>query len=330
MTTKAKFVTSDSECRRLYGSLWKSTTIPGTVTQIETTIQNGRRVTSITARYDLSGRQKEVTLKIGKLRHVESSSSPDQVLGHNQTQNPQLNLLNGYTSTSEEGFQNSQLEDVTLTNHGNSSISNNDIVANGASWRSNNSNEYINGNVPSHNFRVTGPGGDYVIQRYCPSALRPIDYFMCMFPLDHLSDIASATTQVLISKNLAGTSVTEVLKFFGILILITRFEFSDRRSFWKVGSISNYIPSPQLGKIMSRERFENLRCNLNFNGLYLSDSSNDRWFSVRRFVDAINQHRASFATPSKYLCINKSMSHWYGMGGDWNDVGLPHYLALQR
>ena len=35
-------------------------------------------------------------------------------------------------------------------------------------------------------------------------------------------------------------------------------------------------------------------------------------------------------TPSDLVCVDESISRWCGLGGDWIDVGLPHYLAMDR
>jgi Transposase IS4 len=30
------------------------------------------------------------------------------------------------------------------------------------------------------------------------------------------------------------------------------------------------------------------------------------------------------------ICIDESMSRWYGQGGDWINAGLPHYVKIER
>ena len=30
------------------------------------------------------------------------------------------------------------------------------------------------------------------------------------------------------------------------------------------------------------------------------------------------------------ICVDESISRWYGQGGDWIDFGLPHYVAIVR
>ena len=50
-----------------------------------------------------------------------------------------------------------------------------------------------------------------------------------------------------------------MIKWFGIIILATRFEFGDRASLWYTVSQSKYRSAPDFGKIvMNRHRFDML------------------------------------------------------------------------
>jgi len=50
-----------------------------------------------------------------------------------------------------------------------------------------------------------------------------------------------------------------------------------------------------------------------------------RWKLVDDFVAAFNEHRANFFYPSDLICVDESMSRWYGQGGHWINHGLPKY-----
>jgi hypothetical protein len=53
----------------------------------------------------------------------------------------------------------------------------------------------------------------------------------------------------------------ELLKWFGVLILITRFEFGNCRDLWSdMLALSKYIPAPEFGVTtgMARHRFEGM------------------------------------------------------------------------
>lgn len=56
----------------------------------------------------------------------------------------------------------------------------------------------------------------------------------------------------------------------------------------------------------------------------------NRWALVDDVMTAINDHRAMFVTPSDMLCVDESMSRWYGLGGEYIGVGLSTYHAIDR
>ena len=48
------------------------------------------------------------------------------------------------------------------------------------------------------------------------------------------------------------------------------------------------------------------------------------------FIEALNGYRAAFYSPSDRICVDKSISRWYGLGGNWINIGLPNYVAMER
>ena len=56
-----------------------------------------------------------------------------------------------------------------------------------------------------------------------------------------------------------GTNKGEIIKWLGIIILATRFEFGDRASLWSTVSKSKYRSAPDFDKTgMNRHRFDML------------------------------------------------------------------------
>jgi hypothetical protein len=51
---------------------------------------------------------------------------------------------------------------------------------------------------------------------------------------------------------------------------------------------------------------------------------------IDNFVKNFNEHRASYFSPSDTICVDESMSCWYGQGGHWINHGLPQYIAIDR
>jgi hypothetical protein len=35
-------------------------------------------------------------------------------------------------------------------------------------------------------------------------------------------------------------------------------------------------------------------------------------------------------TPAESICVDESISRWYGQGGHWIDLGLAHHVAIDR
>ena len=55
-----------------------------------------------------------------------------------------------------------------------------------------------------------------------------------------------------------------------------------------------------------------------------------RWKLVEDFFNRFNEHRVSTFCPSDIICVDESMSRWYGLGGHWINEGLPMYVAIDR
>lgn len=83
-----------------------------------------------------------------------------------------------------------------------------------------------------------------------------------------------------------------------------------------------------------RKRFDSLWQCLSFSEALNADreacSTRRRWSLVSDFVDAFNDHRAANFKPSDLICVDESISRWYGQGGSWIDHGLPMYVVIDR
>jgi hypothetical protein len=86
---------------------------------------------------------------------------------------------------------------------------------------------------------------------------------MAVFPREQLLRMVRLTNEKLITKKKASMTTGELLKFIGVLILGTRFEFGSRADQWKTEATSCLFNPPALGRKtgMSRGRFDDLwRC----------------------------------------------------------------------
>lgn len=132
--------------------------------------------------------------------------------------------------------------------------------------------------------------------------------------------IRDLTHEKLLALGKQGTSVSEILRLFGIMVLITRFEFGKKGDLWKTEPSSKYLPPPCFGKTgMSRDRFNDLLRCIRFSRQpeRQGDLSSVkwRWALVDDFVDAINTHRQNCFVLSDLVYVDESISRWYGRGG---------------
>ena len=114
--------------------------------------------------------------------------------------------------------------------------------------------------------------------------------------------------------NFAPTTFHEAVKFLGILLLITRFEFGSQRDLWSAFRRSNYIPAANLGKTgISKNRFDQLikcwRWSHQPEQRPTNMSSEEfRWMLVEDFVELFNDWRAKNFCPGENVVVDESMS----------------------
>ena len=213
--------------------------------------------------------------------------------------------------------------------------------SNGRQWFEGNTEVEVNGKPATKFWKLVdqyGTGFEYTPG--CDRAkkkLQAIDYFMAVFPKEQLFEMTERTSQVLQRENLQGTSTGEVLKFLGILLIITRFEFGTRASLWSTTARNRFMPPTNLGHTtgMPRERFDHLWRYMVWSEQPWPRPENMsheewRWCLVQDFVDNYNHHRETYYQASSLICADESMSRWYGLGGNWINMGLPHYVAMDR
>ena len=112
---------------------------------------------------------------------------------------------------------------------------------------------------------------------------------------------------------------------------MSRWELGSRRDLRSTESRNSLLPVPDFGNRtgMAWNTFDLLLASIRFSKqrkeIERSDPRCYRWGLVQ---DAFNEHRAVHVSPSEVICDDKSISRWYGLGGDWIEKGLPHYVAI--
>jgi hypothetical protein len=198
-------------------------------------------------------------------------------------------------------------------------------------------NMEVNGVVPSRRWYIRDAFGNTYCHGSDPSARESrLDYFLLMFPNNALVHIVEETSVCLLVDGCQPTTIEELIAFFGAIILATRFEFGSRASLWSENAYSRFHPAPHFGRTgIGRRHFDALWSNLRFSAqpaVRPEDvpSEEYRWMLVNDFVRFFNDHRHEQFVPCDRICVDESMSRWYGMGGDWINAGLPMYIAIDR
>ena len=47
-------------------------------------------------------------------------------------------------------------------------------------------------------------------------------------------------------------------------------------------------------------------------------------------IEAFNDYRSASYSTSDQICVEKSISRWYGLGGHWINIGIPNYVEMER
>ena len=163
---------------------------------------------------------------------------------------------------------------------------------------------------------------------------KPYDNFMTMFPMTQLELMVRLTSDKLEARGMRPTTAGELLKFIGVTVLATRYEFGARVDLWATTARSKYMLAPAFGLRtgMPRAKFDALWSSVAFSKQVVDggDSEESRWQLIEDFVSNTNLHRSARVTPSDLICVDESMSNWYRQGGHWILKGLPMYVAIDR
>jgi hypothetical protein len=72
------------------------------------------------------------------------------------------------------------------------------------------------------------------------SDMTPLGFILLMFPRKQLIDMVELTNTELTKLELNKINCREMLKFFGVILLMTKFEFTSRASLWSSVAPSKY------------------------------------------------------------------------------------------
>ena len=354
---KADAVSHDA--KRIYGAGLDETWIAGTVTEVVNHRPTGskRSTTYIIAKYKVGNKEytKSIPLQSPKAQAPEGPATCPTAeeagatrTTTNENQNPNVGDDDGTTpaadstatgtTTPPAGTRTPPVPPLGGTPPTPPTLA--AFSNDGRAWCSGDVDHDINGPTTVKMWKMTcqWTGNEYTegCDNGATAKYTELDCFRACFPKTQLNWMVERLNLILPQHNKALTTLGEMLKWFGILILITRFEFGYRADLWSQVPRCKYIPAPDFGKTgMSRQRWDDLWRHMEWSYQPITrpddmSSEHYRWCLIQDFIDRINEHRVNFFHPSNIVCVDESISRWYGLGGSWINKGLPHYVAMDR
>ena len=331
---KACHVTNLAECLHRYGSNSKMKRVQGIITHVEV-IKNSttnRTTTFVMAAYDLGGTTiRPCRLNIRSVKAVptptaatvttaggallgstDGDSTMTEVTTPPTATEPMLEAPSNTNTSSEEPTVVVLRETPPLTTKNNNNIiTNNDTplpqhtevaaTVHDQEWFVDDpaTKLPVNGNYHSCNWAIKtrmgymlGQGGDHQNSYSCH------EYFLMLFPPEQLQLIIQLTNNKLAMARKNYTMAGEIVKFFGVMLLVTQFEFGSRASLWSNVTTNKYIPAPSFGLTgMPWKWFNDLWMCIRFSDQPRNrpsdmTSAQYRWRLVDDFVKNFNEHRA--------------------------------------
>lgn len=133
-------------------------------------------------------------------------------------------------------------------------------------------------------------------------------YFMATFLADQLVRMVILNSAKLRARGMQATTAGEVLKFLGVVILATRYEFGAGADLWVTKPRSKYLLAPAFGERtdLPRSRFEALWSCATFSAQSAEGDATEkgRWELIDDFVAAMNADRAARVVSSEVICVD--------------------------
>ena len=103
----------------------------------------------------------------------------------------------------------------------------------------------------------------------------------------------------------------EFLRWIGVCLLLSTLSGYKRSDFWSMNPIDMFSGAPyRFHEFMSSTRFELIMTSLTFTKDPTS-AYKDRFWQVRKMIEAWNKHMSENFIPSWASCLDESMSIWF-------------------
>jgi Transposase IS4 len=360
-TVWAKSTSVSRDCKRIYGVECDKTYLCGVVIEVLTHKPDGARraTTLIKAKYKVGDGEKIQIINLAQLKKenpnpptaaapvgdvtpASSHENSEQSSTTNDDTHPPTTSSPTPTTTTNVPPATVQTTATSNTNStgGSSEATRTPTVScHGTNWFEGGTDLPTNGPFTHKTWKLTC---QYNSREYTPLCdekkdIPALDYFLSVFPAKQLNLMVEQTSKKLTKEGKPKLTKGECLKWLGVLLLITRFEFGDRANLWATQSHCKYVPAANFGERtgMTRDRFHDIfRCMVwSVQPPKRPDhmsSEQYRWLLIEDFIANFNEHRSQYFHPGWLICVDESMSRWYGLGGHWINMGLPMYVAIDR
>lgn len=161
-----------------------------------------------------------------------------------------------------------------------------------------------------------------------------LDYFLMMMPPKQIQLSVELTNEKLLEKYSREITCGELIQFFGIMLLVCKFEFTEQSLLWSMTAPSKYTLAPSFGRTgMSCNHFDTIWSALTFGRQPklcppTMSSEHYHWKLVDVFIENFNKHCQDCFVPSNLILVDESISRWYGQGGFWVNEGLHQYVVI--
>ena len=114
--------------------------------------------------------------------------------------------------------------------------------------------------VPFHLWQLKTIFGDYVLPvSHVDKKMKRIDFLLEKLPRDELNLIVTLKHLEILKNILPATTISDIIKLFGVIILITCYKFPSHHDMWYPRSQYKYIGTPAMAnKVLTRPMFDNM------------------------------------------------------------------------
>ena len=252
---KACHVMNLAECARCYGSNSKTKRVQDIVTHKEVikNLTTNSTMTFVTAAYDLGGMTiRPCRLNIRSVKAVPTPTADTIPTGGGAL----MGSADRDSTTTEVSTQpTATLPMLEALSNTNTSLEQPTVAVARATppLTTENNDTVIANNPVARMGYMLGHGGDH------QNSYSRLEYFLMLFPPQQLQLILQLTNNELAMARKNYTMAGEIVKFFGVMLLVTRFEFGSWASLWSNVTTNKYILAPSFGLTgMPWKRFNDL------------------------------------------------------------------------